>query len=125
MTEPVGITLRWPQVVLASIVLVAIGAAGMSIVRQPSGSVQPQTPIALSSPAPAPAMASGGTPSSSPAPDSPLSDVTVTLSSDAVRRAGIELTTVGTNSVPADTAVLRVPGIVQPNGYRSVKVSPV
>ncbi|MGD9894273.1 MAG: efflux RND transporter periplasmic adaptor subunit, partial [Dehalococcoidia bacterium] len=52
----------------------------------------------------------------------PLPDVVVPLTDDAVSRAGIEIATVGTSG---SRAPLRIPGTVQPNGYRSVVVTPL
>ena len=52
----------------------------------------------------------------------PLPDVMVPLTEEAVARAGIEVTTVGTS---AAASRVRIPGIVQPNAYRSVAVTPI
>jgi len=50
------------------------------------------------------------------------SDVVVTLTKDAVDRAGIVVTSV---SMGAATDSLRVPGVVEPNAYRQVSVTPL
>ena len=52
----------------------------------------------------------------------PLPDVEITLSEDAVTRAGIELAPAGT---AAAASGVRIPGTVQPNAYRSVVVKPI
>jgi cobalt-zinc-cadmium efflux system membrane fusion protein len=54
--------------------------------------------------------------------ESPLPDVVVPLSEEAAARVGIEVATVGTSGV---SGRIRVPGIVQPNAYRSVVVTPI
>jgi RND family efflux transporter MFP subunit len=54
--------------------------------------------------------------------DAPLPDVVVPVSSEAVQRAGIVVAEVGTGAVTAD---LRLPGIVEPNAYRQVSVTPL
>jgi RND family efflux transporter MFP subunit len=51
-----------------------------------------------------------------------MPDVVVTLTRDAVARAGIMVTHVSTQSVGND---LRLPGIVEPNAYRQVSVTPL
>src|SRR5262245_56769112 len=51
-----------------------------------------------------------------------LPDVVVPLTKQAAERAGIELTEATTQSV-SDT--LRLPGIVEPNAYRQVSVTPL
>ncbi len=49
-------------------------------------------------------------------------DVVVTLSKDAADRVGIEVTAVSTATA---TDSLRVPGVVEPNAYRQVTVTPL
>ena len=55
-----------------------------------------------------------------PPSDTPLSDVVITLTNEAVERAGIRLTPVSTQ---ATNDRLRIPGVVEPNGYRQVSVT--
>jgi cobalt-zinc-cadmium efflux system membrane fusion protein len=57
-----------------------------------------------------------------PPSDTPLSDVVITLTKEAVERAGIRLTPVSTE---ATNDRLRLPGVVEPNGYRQVSVTPL
>jgi RND family efflux transporter MFP subunit len=70
------------------------------------------------------ATAVPGSPSSPVAPGSPaeVPDVVISLTSDAVDRAGIATTRVSTG---AATASLRLPGVVEPNAYRQVAVTPL
>ena len=87
-----------------------VGAGGMYLAMRVS-----RVPDAVQSSAPGAA---------SPAADSAaptLQDVVVPLSKDAADRAGIGLTPVSAQPV-ADS--LRVPGVVEPNAYRQVTVTP-
>ncbi len=116
------ITLRWPVVVVGIIVLVASGAGAtylwmraalgrdvQSTSNRPNGATpstaQPQSAAATSN-----------------APTAPASPVVVSLSEEAVKRAGIDLASVtaGTGS-----ASVRIPGTVEPNAYKQVVVTPV
>lgn len=94
--------------ILFSVGLVAIGAVGFYLVDRWTSS--PQTP------------ASGETsvePSVAPAP---ASGRTLTLSTEAITRAGITVIAVGQGGV---AATRRLPGVVEPHGYRVVDVTPL
>ncbi len=52
----------------------------------------------------------------------PLPDVVVQLSQDAVKRAGITVAPVATGSSATE---IRLPGVVEPNAYRQVVVTPL
>ena len=54
--------------------------------------------------------------------DAPLPDVVVSLSPDAVDRAGIVVASVGSGE---SAAVIRLPGVVEPNAYKRVAVTPL
>jgi cobalt-zinc-cadmium efflux system membrane fusion protein len=54
--------------------------------------------------------------------DAPLPDVTVTLTEDAVERAGIVVTPVSSGTAGS---ALRLAGVVEPNAYRRVDVTPI
>jgi membrane fusion protein, heavy metal efflux system len=53
---------------------------------------------------------------------SPRADVVVTLTPDTVQRAGIEVTEATAN---AGSDHIRLPGVVEPNAYRQVAVTPL
>ncbi len=76
------------------------------------------------SPATMPGMSSdaGSAPAPSAPATSPRLDVVVTLTPDAIQRAGIEVREVTT---VAGTDHLRLPGVVEPNAYRQVVVTPL
>lgn len=115
------VTLRWPAVIAAAIVLLAIGAGAAyvlmrSMVRPPANRVG-QSP-ASGQPASSSASPSAGTPT----PAGSLPDLAVTLTPEAVERAGIRLApaTAGTGG-----STLRLPGVVEANAYKQVTVTPL
>jgi len=119
MTGETRLQLRLPVAILTAVVLVAIGAiAAYLLVRPDSRSANETHPTALAS----------SSPSSKPATDASLAvgdmlpDVTITLSSEAVKRAGIVVVPV--ESRPLVTT-LRLPAVVEPNGYKQVAVTPL
>lgn len=95
--------------VLVALGLVSVGAAGMYVAMRPSGAPQQASSAAEAS--------------AVPAADVPSADSrTLTLTPDAVTRAGIAV-------VPAalSTAGLarRLPGVVEADGYRTIDVTPI
>src|SRR6188768_1162683 len=91
-----------------ALALVALGAGGMWMLRP-----QSSPPKASTSNLQAP---QAQTPPGTGLP------VTVTLTKEALARAGIELTTVATSR---EAATLRIPGVVQPNAYKTVSLTPL
>jgi membrane fusion protein, heavy metal efflux system len=127
MTDNSRITLRWAAAAIIAVLLVAAGAVtGYLLTRARQRSAPPpnvtsdgqamQTPHSAGHGAPAPpsapAAASGAT----------LPDVTVPLTQEAVERAGIKVMTVGTGQ---GATAMRIPGVVEPNAYRRVVVTPI
>ena len=115
-------TLRWPAVIAAAVALLAVGAGLAYLVmrsafRAPVGTagqpVMSGRPTAASAAQPA-----AGTPTSEGA----LPDVAVTLTPEAVERAGIRLAQV-TASLGGLT--LRLPGVIEANAYKQVVVTPL
>lgn len=94
--------------VAGALLLVALGAGGTWILRPRTS--QPVAPASNAQAQAAPAAAVANQP------------VTVTLTKEAAARAGIELATVTTSQEPA---TLRIPGVVQPNAYKTVSVTPL
>src|SRR5438552_11213678 len=82
---------------------------GRSVANRPGGS---------SSPVLQPSTGAGASAASS----SGMPDVVVSLSADAVKRAGIELATV---TMGAASSGVRIPGTVEPNAYKQVVVTPL
>lgn len=123
MTAESRINLAWPTVLGASLLLVGLGAGGMYVGLRsvgPSGSVSGGPPTAA--PVASAATTSAAPPGSDSNPMPALPDVEVTLTKEGVERAGIVVV-----PVAAGGAVerLRAPGVVQPNTYRQVVVTPL
>jgi membrane fusion protein, heavy metal efflux system len=127
MNHDSRITLRWPVVLIGVIALIAVGAGGAYLWMRPAagsdirvrdGTNQPRSAASSSA---LPQSGSGGT-ATAVAPNGPAQEVVVSLSQDALKRAGIELATVTTG---AGAAGVRIPGMVEPNAYKQIVVTPV
>ena len=103
-----GVALSWPAafIVAASLVIAGIGSAYLFLPR-PAPSTSTSTAPAVS----APEVAS-----------KPLADVAITLSDEAVKRAGVVARQVRLSET---TGSIRLSGTVEPNGYRQVVVAPL
>ena len=116
------VTVRWPVLAVAGLALVAAGAGAAYIGLRPSASPRPapnEPGVGVGSGSTtAGAMTSGSAPTAAGA----LSDVVVTLSAEAIERAGITV-----RAVTAGTASggLRAPGVVEPNSYKQIVVTPL
>jgi RND family efflux transporter MFP subunit len=117
MTEHMSVNLRWSVLVAAAAGLLAAGAAGTYLVWR-SSAIGDHSKTATST---LPASASAA-PTPQGTSESSLPDVVITLSQEAVGRAGITVAPVGTGRVGGD---LRLPGVVEPNAYRQVIVTPL
>jgi membrane fusion protein, heavy metal efflux system len=114
MTSGSRMTLPWPAAIAAAALLVAIGAGTVYLVQRPrppapSGPAA-QSPGAAAEPAPAAIVST----------DAP--DLAVTLTPDAIERAGIVLAPVTSGT---EASSLRVPGLVEANAYKQVAVTPL
>src|SRR4051794_40113555 len=110
------VTVGWPALLVGGIGLIAAGAGIAYIAVRPaplSQSAQSTAAGAVQPPAgPLPsAPADGATP-----------DVVVTLTPEAIQRAGIVVAPV---SPGRDTSTLRLPGVVEPNAYKQVVITPL
>ena len=118
MTEEHGVRVSPVVATIAVLSLVLAGAGGMYFMMRGGGSAdgaRASAPGAAATP-PQPTV---------PAVEretSTLPDVVVPLTKEAAERAGIERTQV-TSQAAADS--LRLPGVVEPNAYRQVSVTPV
>jgi RND family efflux transporter MFP subunit len=99
--------------------LIAIGAAMGGLVFRYAAGTQPGMVTAPVAPTPAeaptPQPAAGG-------PAGPAAEVEVTLSPEAVARAGIKTAKA---EVVESSSSIQIPGTVMPNAYREVKVTPI
>lgn len=100
----------------AALLLIAVGALGMYFALRPRAEPSADPPAAMAMPPAAPEVAA------TPASEVPFPDVTITMSKAMVDRAGLIIVTTMTS---AKSSVLRLPGIVEPNAYRKVEVTPL
>lgn len=128
MNDESRVSLRWPTVAVAAVALLAIGAGAAYFVLRssiassagaPERSGMPPSPPGRTRETP-PTGAAGSSPATRS--DETLPDVIVTLSEEAVERAGITIAPVAAGS---PSTGLRLPGVVEPNAYRQVAVTPV
>ncbi len=116
------VTLRWPWAIVAAALLLAGGAG---IARLLTGSpVQPQPGAVNQSAASGEAPRTSGSPPQAGAPPqgTALPDVAVTLTPEAIERAGIRMVTATTGS---GGSTFRLPGLVEANAYKQVVVTPL
>ncbi|MEP7310772.1 MAG: efflux RND transporter periplasmic adaptor subunit [Acidobacteriota bacterium] len=113
MRTEVGRTARWPALVMSAVALVALGATGSYILMR--GSIPAAHDGAALHEQDTPARTAALV--AATAAEGPLPDVTLTLTPEAVQRAGITMTPVRRRAV---AGAIRVPGNVEPNAYRQV-----
>jgi membrane fusion protein, heavy metal efflux system len=117
MTGDTRVTIHKGAAALIAIALLVAGAGGTYLLmRRDAGPDRHVADMA----SPAGAQQPPATPAA--ASNAPLPDVIVPLSQEAVERAGIVVTPVGSASSAAE---MRVPGVVEPNAYRQVVVTPL
>lgn len=116
------LSLRWPAAIAAAVLLTAVGALGSYVATRgrmaapgTSGARAAMPPAENHAPAP---PAAAVVPALTAA--APLPDVVVTLSAQAVERAGIVVASVESG---AATSALRLPAVVEPNAYKQVHVT--
>jgi membrane fusion protein, heavy metal efflux system len=123
MSNDSRLTLRWAAAAIVAVLLVAVGAAASYLLTRSSqrraetsdAPVMPSSRGTSTDPAPN----ASTTPA---APGATLPDVTITLTKEAVERAGITATPVSTGT---STTAMRLPGVVEPNAYKQVVVTPL
>lgn len=118
MTEEHRLHVHPVVAALAVLATLLVGAGGMYFL------MRDRRPIPDATSAVVPAATAAPQPTSPAVDPEPatLRDVVVSLTKEAAERAGIELTQVTTQSV-SDS--LRLPGVVEPNAYRQVSVTPL
>jgi len=115
-----SVNLSGTAIVAGAVGLMAAGAGAAYLLLAPAGDSRAHIDAATGAPA---AMAERAPTSSATAPpEAAASEVAVTLSPEAVERAGI--TTVVAARGPR-AARLRLPGVVEPSAYRQVAVTPL
>ncbi len=111
-----GVTVGWPALIAGGIGLLAAGAGIAYFAPRPAPATSSPQRSAASA-----AQPTGGASPSAPVPGTPA-DVVVTLTPEAIQRAGIVLAPV---SAGRDTSTLRLPGVVEPNAYKQVVITPL
>lgn len=121
MNPTARVNIRWPVLVVAAAVLLAAGAGGAYVAlreRGVSDALGDRT-----APAPPPPFGhESSTEGSTRTSGAAWPDLIVTLNPDAVARGGITVASVGTGGASPG---LRLPGVVEPNAYRQVIVTPL
>ena len=124
MTGESPLAMRRGTALLVAAALLVLGAGAMYLVMRPGTGTSEHS---ANTPSPSPA---GAPPAETQASaqgvratrDAPLPDVLVTLSQDVVERAGITVAPV-TSGRGVDE--IRLPGVIHPNAYRQVVVTPL
>jgi cobalt-zinc-cadmium efflux system membrane fusion protein len=118
MNSQSRINVSWMALIIGAVLLVGAGAGVAYLGLRSSTATRPAADMPMPAPGPM------SPPSESPSANSsgPLDDVAITLSADAVSRAGITVSAV-TTSTSADG--LRAPGVVEPNTYKQNVVTPL
>ena len=120
MSSDSRLQLRVPVAIAMALSFLAIGALVSYVLTRPTPMIagadlrSPQ----VASPSQAPAASAGVSGSNI----APLPDVAISLSEEAIKRAGIVVAAV--ESAPL-TATLRLPAVVEPNAYKQVTVTPL
>jgi cobalt-zinc-cadmium efflux system membrane fusion protein len=123
MNGDARVTVRWTVLALVALALVGVGAGAAYLGLRKGSPAQLQADSRSGMPGMGqPAAKPEQDKSAAVRNDAPLPDVIVTLSQDAVSRAGITAApvTVGTAS-----AAIRAPGVIEPNAYKQVTVTPL
>ena len=124
MNSESRVSVRWPVLVVAAVVLLALGAGAAYVVLRSRAPVRSPSDEQAAMPGTRSPAAGPATqhPASSPGASAALPDVVVTLSQEAAERAGITVTSV---SAGTTSGGLRAPGVVEANAYKQVVVTPV
>src|SRR4051812_46833290 len=110
------VTVGWPALIVGAIGLLAAGAAIAYFVARSAAPIS----SAQNTPAAGVQTPSGALPLATVPGASP--DVVVTLTPEAIQRAGIVLASV---SAGRGISTLRLPGVVEPNAYKQVVITPL
>ena len=117
MTSDTRVTMHKGAAALVAIALLGAGAgATYLLMRRDAGAGGHGAAM------PPPAGVQPSTAASAATSNAPLADVVVPLSQDAVERAGIVVAPVASGTSATE---IRLPGVVEPNAYRQVVVTPL
>ncbi|HEU4688509.1 MAG TPA: efflux RND transporter periplasmic adaptor subunit [Vicinamibacterales bacterium] len=118
MTSQSRINVSWMALVIGAVLLLGAGAGGAYLGLRSRTTARPAADMAM----PAPGAIAPPSEAASGSHSGPLEDVAITLSADAVSRAGITVSAVTANTA---TDGLRAPGVVEPNTYKQIIVTPL
>src|SRR3954471_6245853 len=110
------VTVGWPALIAGGIGLIAAGAGLAYIAVRPAPPITSAQSTAAGA-AQTPAVATPSAPAYGATPD-----VVVSLTPEAIQRAGIVVAPV---SPGRETSTLRLPGVVEPNAYKQVVITPL
>jgi membrane fusion protein, heavy metal efflux system len=117
MTSDTRVTMHRGAAALVAIALLAAGAGATYLLMRgdagAGGHAADMPSLARAQPSPAASVATSNT---------PLPDVVIPLSQDAVERAGIVVAPIASGMSSTE---IRLPGVVEPNAYRQVVVTPL
>lgn len=116
------VTVRWAVLVVAGLALLAAGAGATYVGLRSSGQPPGLGEHAGRSGTRPPEAGPGANPASPLVGSAVRPDVVVTLSQEAIERAGITVTAVTDGTT---TGGLRAPGVIEPNAYKQVSVTPL
>lgn len=123
MTLESRVSMRKGAAAVIGLALLLTGAGTSYLIMRSSstaGGEPPNTPAGASSVEPAPDTRAAATAPASGA--GPLPDVVVSLTPEAVERAGIVAAPAAAGTAAGE---IRLPGVVEPNAYRQVAVTPL
>ena len=118
MSSQSRINVSWMALIIGAVLLVGAGAGVAYLGLRSRTAERP----AADMPMPASGPLASPSESASASQAGPLEDVAITLSAEAVSRAGITVSAVTASSVAGG---LRAPGVVEPNTYKQIVVTPL
>ena len=122
MTGESHVTIHKGAAAVVGLALVLLGGGASYLFMRSSAEMPAQTDApAVATAAPRPSGAQPSSATASPE-NAPLPDVVVPLSAEAVERAGIVVAPVASGT---SAGGIRLPGVVEPNAYREVAVTPL
>ena len=123
MSSDSRVSLRWTVVAASALALLAVGAGTTYVVLRSTSPTRLESDGRAGRPVAGPSSENPRTePPARQTGSALLPDVVVTLSNEAVERAGITVATVAAGTA---TDGLRAAGVVEPNAYKLVAVTPL
>jgi membrane fusion protein, heavy metal efflux system len=119
MTSDTRVTMNRAAAALVAVALLVAGAGGTYLLMRRGAAADPHVAEGASPSGAQQLQPSVASPATTTAP---LPDVVVPFSQDAVQRAGIVMMPVASETSAAE---IRLPGLVEPNAYRQVVVTPL